>query len=236
MAIIFLSTLLQIIIFSRLTLGDSNKFALHPHFCVPEVLKTFHNFKCLNVVVDKHFTSHNDTFDRTECIFRHFPYIPRKLWSFETILSQNITRQRRPNVMYCEDFLIMTPNVSQTILAVFASGQKRFRPFSRIIFVFDHSGGMNDAHFSDVRIDTAERDYIQQSAIYGYFLDFGLNGFRGGFNILTNQYWPSTSIRGDWFTNDDPSYPAIVHENTNKVFRIGLYNCPPYIVYDDGRR
>lgn len=244
MAINFVSIIIQIIfifafIFADfLQEDDSFQFALHPHSCTADFSQTFHNFQCLNTVVDLNFTGREDTIDRIACIFKYFPYIPRKLRSFESILKRNISRERRPNVLYCEDFLIITSNVSRSVPALLATGLKRFRPFSRIIFVYDDdSSSSNSVRSTNTNsawnVGAAELDYIKDSAIYVYLLDFGISGFRGGINILTNQYWPSELIRQEWFSNDDHSHPLIAQKNGDNIFRIGLYNCPPYVVYDE---
>lgn len=212
----------------------SYKFALEPHACKDNVShSTLHSFTCLNVVVDRRFSGRFDTNDRITCIFRHFSNVPRKLRSFEDIVSRNIIRNRLPNLLYCEDFLIITTNLTEAMHALLTPNGKvkRFRPFSRIMFVFDStSSGSHE-------IERNERDYLKQSGIYGYLLDFGIDGFRGVINMWNSNYRPFSAIPYEWFTNDHHAHPLVSQRRADEEFRIGLYNCSPYIMYDtEGRR
>lgn len=146
------------------------------------------------------------------------------------LLNRNIYNSSRSN---CDNFLIFSKNVT-FIRELFQrkGNEKRFAPFSQIFLAIP-----------DIEFDQATVEYINLNALNVFLMenalqqmDNGIVMFKSMWNVLTKNRFVFTSVRSDSakYFGTYKDHPFLSSKSVDKVFRVSLFNCPPYVVYMPG--
>lgn len=183
------------------------------------------NNRCLYIT--SHFTIPKCFFDqilRTKFVVRVIT--PRRL------LYRNILNSSRSN---CDNFLVFSKNLTY-INELFQQkeNEKRFLPFSQIYLIVP-----------DIEFDDRTVDYIHRNALNVFLMENALSkmengsiGFGSMLNVLTKKRFLSTTNRLDAaaFVGIYRDHPLLSTKSRKKIFRVSLFNCPPYVVYVPGEK
>lgn len=147
------------------------------------------------------------------------------------LLNRNIYNSTRSN---CDNFLVFSGNLT-FISELFRQkgNEKRFMPFSQIYLSVPDTIGF----------DNGTIEYIHRNALNVFLMENvlskmenGLIGFESMLNVLTKNRFIFTSNRRDVvaFVGTYKDHPLLSNKSSKKIFRVSLFNCPPYVVYVSG--
>lgn len=153
-----------------------------------------------------------------------------RIISQKRLLHRNIYNSSRSN---CDNFLIFSENLT-FVSELFRQkeNEKRFHPFSQIYLVV-----------TDMKFDQRSIEYVNRNALNVFLMentlsemDRGLISFKSMFNVLTKKRFLFTSVRSDSakYYGNYKDHPFLSSKSSDKIFRVSLFNCPPYVVYVTG--
>lgn len=148
------------------------------------------------------------------------------------LLKRNIYFSSRIN---CDNFLIFSKDLN-FIYEIFQQkgDEKRFFPFSQIFLAVP-----------DMEFDHATIEYINRNVLNVYLMENtlgemenGMFSFKSLLNVLTKKrlQTSSASMRTDSakYYGNYKDHPFLSSKSSDKIFRVSLFNCPPYVVYLPG--
>ncbi len=143
------------------------------------------------------------------------------------LMNRNIYNTSRSN---CDNFFVFSKNVTY-INELFQpkENELRFVPFSQIYLVAP------DIEFSG---DTIEYMYKKGLNVFSMGnalskMENGLIGFDSISNVLTKKDFKFTTVRSEAaaYFGLYKDHPLLSNRSSEKIFRVSLFNCPPYVVY-----
>lgn len=147
-------------------------------------------------------------------------------------MYRNIYNSSRTN---CDNFLIFSNDLNYvTELFLQKGNERRFSPFSQIYLVVP-----------DMEFEQSAIEYVNQNALNVFLMENtlhemekGLITFKSMSNILTRKRYTlsATSVRADaakYFGNYK-DHSLLSTKGREKMFRVSLFDCPPYVVYVPG--
>lgn len=184
------------------------------------------NNRCLTVIssmfIPKCFF---DQVFRSKFVIR--TYIPGKL------LNRNIFNGTRSN---CDNFMIFSDDVGY-VAALFQQKdltEKRFLPFSQIFLVIPDAVEFEQSAIEYVNVNGLNVFRMENTLTD---MENGLISFKCITNVLTkNRLNLSMVGRPDVikYYGNYKDHPFLNIKNRDKLFRVSLFNCPPYVVYLPG--
>lgn len=181
------------------------------------------NNRCLTITTSK---------DIPICFFNQIlntKFVVR-IMSPRRLLHRNIYNVSQSN---CDNFLIFSKDTVYINELFQPKGiEKRFLPFSQIHLVVP-----------DMELDSGSIEYINRNALNVFLmenawteLENGLISFRSMLNVLTKKRFITTNVRSDAakYFGIYKDHPFLSTKSSEKIFRVSLFNCPPYVVYLSG--
>lgn len=170
----------------------------------------------------------------TPSLIRYFSEVSIFVRNFDDIEQRNITDNNTKLLQNdCQNFVIVTVHLQSVVERILNSDRVRFLPFSRIFFV-QHNVEKIYAGLPH-QFRKSELNYVYENAAFVYILSFRMDvlsavqDVQTGIYLLVNDKVDIGSI----FYNDWHKHQFIHIKNEKKEFRIGVYNCSPYVIYLD---
>lgn len=212
---------------------------LHTHCSIPYPIDELHcgnsisltwlwnlrnNNRCLSII---------GSLDIPKCFFDQIvntKFVVRII-SPKRLLHRNIYNSSRMN---CDNFLIFSENLTYASeLFRQTDNAKRFVPFSQIYLVASDKE----------EFDQRSIEYVNRNALNVFLMENarsemanGSFSFESMLNVVTKERFRITSVRSDaakYFGNYK-DHPFLSSKSSEKIFRVSLFNCPPYVVYVAG--
>lgn len=179
-----------------------------------------------------------DGTELTSSLIRYFAEVPIFVRNFNDIEERNITDNNTKLLQIdCQNFVFVTVHLESVVQRLLISDRVRFLPFSRIFFV---QNGKKTFARQPYQFQKSELNYVYEIAVFVYILSFRMDVLNSVQDIQTGIYVEVNDEVdiGSLFYNDWHRHQFIHIKNENKDFRIGVYNCSPYVVYldDNGTR
>lgn len=181
---------------------------------------------CIQVIL-------NEAAELTPSMIRYFAEVPIFVRNFDDIEQRNITDNSTKLLhIDCQNFVFVTVHLKSVVQRLLFFDRIRFLPFSRIFFV--HNVNESFAGLSH-QFQKHELNYVYKFAVFVYILTFRMDVLSAVQDVQTGIYLEVNNDIdiGSLLYNDWHKYQFIHIKNENKDFRIGLYNCSPYVVYLD---